>query len=186
MERFAAKDSREAVFLTSFIEDKSISSLVLSTHSITQKSRGTILNRGLSLSTDSENHQYLYADPNGNFSSTANGLVDDFSRLLNKVEDNGTFISTACDLGQGEFGKNTLKALDNMTEKRNITFYLNMHKGGQDSYTGLNSVYGLCIGGSLSAGVNANNKWIGYKSGRIFYVNDILINRETGDPIVFR
>jgi len=178
---FGAQDLKEALFLTSFIGDKSVSNMVLDAHSKTLTSKGIIKNIGISLSTTES--QYITADDKGNFTGNQSGLVEGFSSLLNKIEDNGTFATNACNLGSGDFGINTLKGLNNLSGNRGISFLLNMHKGNSESYSGDYSMYGLKVGGSLSYSKNASNGWIGSRNGTIFHVNDVFINRETGTPI---
>jgi len=93
---FGAQDLKEALFLTSFIGDKSVSNMVLDAHSKTLTSKGIIKNIGISLSTTES--QYITADDKGNFTGNQSGLVEGFSSLLNKIEDNGTFATNACNL----------------------------------------------------------------------------------------
>ena len=52
-----------------------------------------------------------------------------------------------------------------------------------NNYNSASSVYGIEVGDSLSFSQNTKKSWVGFKSGIIFYINDVYINRETGNPI---
>jgi RHS repeat-associated protein len=176
---FAAKDINEALLLTSLVADRSIENMVFSSHSRQHKQNGQEIDRGLVL--NSENLANITSDDISN--NNKEELVSNFSAMLNKIQNGGTFILGSCNLGNDNYGIRMAQAMDKLTGSRGITFMLNGNKSRFIFHTGAMSGYGIDPVGSLSATKNSNNRWMSYKNEQVSYFNDLIINKGHGTPV---
>lgn len=188
---FAAKNLKEASFLTQFIQDKSIDNLVLNTHGGTTyeyapdgKTFGKALFKHFFADADKTHESKISEGDLKANSSNNNSNIKYLNEILSKVKDGGTFVLAACNVGEGDIGKQMLSTLYDFSGGRmNILLNRALNRNSQ-IYSKPYTKYGISINGSESDNGNSIfNSWIGIGAKGVYYFKDVFINRDNGKPI---
>lgn len=193
---FGASNFKEAATLTSFISDKSIDNFVLNTHGgnfVETEADGSkntiskvIWSDAARLKAFSGLDIESFLNGGGRECTPREMLVEQFSILLNKVNDKGTFVLAACNVGEGAFGQKMANDLLSLSGNR-ITFLVNraLNRNNAMYNQPQYQKYGVPIGGSESLNKSsASNSWMGINpGGGLFYFKDVWINRDAGNPV---